>query len=97
MMTKWVFAAATAALAISFSAATAEAAGVFTLKSTTFADGKIMPKKVANSKANSPNNPNCVGDNVSPQLSWSNVPDGTKSFALLMFDPEGRAPGGVSH
>ncbi len=91
MMTKWVSAAATAALAISFSAATAEAAGVFTLKSTTFADGKIMPKKVANSTANI-NNPNCVGDNVSPQLSWRNVPDGTKSFALLMFDPEGRAP-----
>lgn len=96
MMTKWVFAAATAALAISFAAATAEAAEVFTLKSTTFADGKIMPKKVANSTANI-NNPNCVGDNISPQLSWSNVPDGTKSFALLMFDPEGRAPGGVSH
>ena len=23
--------------------------------------------------------------------------EGTKSFALLMFDPEGRPPGGVSH
>ena len=54
-----------------------------------------MPKKVANSTANIASNPNCVG--VSPQLSWSNVPDGTKSFALLMFDPEGRAPDGASH
>ena len=26
-----------------------------------------------------------------------NPPAGTKSFALLMFDPEGRPPGGVSH
>ena len=43
------------------------------------------------------NNPNCVGENVSPELHWSNVPDGTKSLVLLMFDPEGRAPFGVSH
>jgi phosphatidylethanolamine-binding protein (PEBP) family uncharacterized protein len=27
----------------------------------------------------------------------ANPPAGTKSFALLMFDPEGRPPGGVSH
>jgi Raf kinase inhibitor-like YbhB/YbcL family protein len=70
---------------------------IFSLTSTTFEDGKLMPKKVANSKANQPNNPNCVGDNVSPQFSWSNPPDGTKSFVLMMFDPEGRAPSGVSH
>jgi Raf kinase inhibitor-like YbhB/YbcL family protein len=56
-----------------------------------------MPKKVANSKTIMTTNPNCVGDNVSPELSWSNVPDGTKSLVLLMFDPEGRAPSGVSH
>jgi Raf kinase inhibitor-like YbhB/YbcL family protein len=77
-------------------AAPAANAEVFTLKSTTFEDGKIMPKKVANSKANS-TNPNCVGENVSPEFSWTGVPDGTKSFVLTMFDPEGRAPGGVSH
>jgi phosphatidylethanolamine-binding protein (PEBP) family uncharacterized protein len=51
-----------------------------------------MPKKVANSTANAPTNANCVGENISPQFSWSNVPDGTKSFAFLMIDPEGRAP-----
>ena len=72
----------------------ARAADVFTLSSTTFQDGKIMPKKVANNRAG---NANCVGENVSPQLSWTNVPDGTKSFVLLMNDPEGRAPSGVSH
>jgi Raf kinase inhibitor-like YbhB/YbcL family protein len=96
-----LFAVAAATMALTFAAnpmiGTAEAAGLFTLNSTTFADGKIMPKKVANSKANAPTNPNCVGDNVSPQFSWSNTPDGTKSFALLMIDPEGRAPGGVNH
>jgi hypothetical protein len=90
-----LIAVAAATMALGFAATAADAAGLFTLSSTTFSDGKIMPKKVANSKVNAPNNPNCVGDNVSPQFSWNNVPDGTKSFAFLMIDPEGRAPGGV--
>ena len=97
MIKKSMFAIATAALVVGFTAVAAEAADIFTLKSTTFADGKMMPKKVSNTKENSNNIPNCVGDNVSPQFSWSNVPDGTKSFAFLMIDPEGRAPGGVNH
>jgi Raf kinase inhibitor-like YbhB/YbcL family protein len=62
--------------------------------STTFKDGQMMPRKVANTN---PQNPNCVGENVSPQLSWSNAPEGTKSFALLMEDPEGRGGAGVHH
>jgi hypothetical protein len=90
-------AAAALLLAFGFAGTTANAAGVFTLQSTTFQDGKMMPKKVANSRANAPNNPNCVGDNVAPQLSWTNVPDGTKSFILLMTDPEGRGGAGVFH
>ena len=92
-----VLAAMIATLAFVLVVGAAKAADVFTLKSTTFADGKMMPLKVANSKANRPDSPNCVGDNVSPQFSWSNVPDGTKSFVLLMIDPEGRAPAGVNH
>ena len=40
--------AAAAALAFGFALTSANAAGLFTLSSTTFADGKIMPKKVAN-------------------------------------------------
>jgi Raf kinase inhibitor-like YbhB/YbcL family protein len=63
----------------------------------TFQDGRMMPKKVANSQANMATNANCVGDNVSPELHWTGVPEGTKSLVLLMFDPEGRAPSGVSH
>jgi Raf kinase inhibitor-like YbhB/YbcL family protein len=66
----------------------------FTVTSTTFKDGTMMPRKVANSLSN---NPNCVGQNVSPQLSWTGVPDGTKSFAILMEDPEGRGGAGVHH
>src|SRR5215467_534722 len=70
---------------------------VFELSSTTFKDGQMMPVKVANSRANDPRNPNCVGENVSPQLSWINPPPGTRSFAFLMIDPEGRGGGGVNH
>jgi Raf kinase inhibitor-like YbhB/YbcL family protein len=73
------------------------AADAFTLRSSTFEDGKMMPKYVANSAANSKDNPNCVGDNVSPEFSWSNVPAGTKSFVMLMTDPEGRGGAGVVH
>jgi Raf kinase inhibitor-like YbhB/YbcL family protein len=72
----------------------ASAADVFGLSSSTFKDGSMLPKKSAN---NTPNNPNCVGENVSPQLSWTGVPDGTKSFVLLMEDPEGRGGAGVHH
>jgi Raf kinase inhibitor-like YbhB/YbcL family protein len=72
----------------------ANAAGPFTLTSETFKDGTLMPRKVANKN---PQNPNCVGDNVSPQLSWSGAPEGTKSFALIMVDPEGRGGLGVHH
>jgi Raf kinase inhibitor-like YbhB/YbcL family protein len=92
-----LLAAAAATVALGFAGTAANAAGAFTLQSTTFKDGQMMPKKVANSQANAATNPNCVGDNVSPQLSWSNVPDGTKSFVLLMVDPEGRGGAGVNH
>jgi Raf kinase inhibitor-like YbhB/YbcL family protein len=70
------------------------AQGVFTLTSPGFKDGQRLAVKNA---GNNKSNPNCVGENVSPALSWSNPPAGTKSYALLVFDPEGRPPGGVSH
>ena len=83
--------------AMAIVAQVAHAADVFTLTSTTFKDGTMLPRKVANSMTNSPKNPNCVGENVSPQLSWTGVPEGTKSFAILMVDPEGRGGAGVNH
>jgi Raf kinase inhibitor-like YbhB/YbcL family protein len=92
-----LYAAAAATFALGFAATTANAAGIFTIQSKTFADGKMMPKKVANTQANGHGNPNCVGENVSPELHWSNVPDGTKSFVMLMSDPEGRGGALVSH
>ncbi len=39
----------------------------------------------------------CSGRNVSPALSWSNVPAGTKSFALLMYDPDAPTGSGWWH
>jgi Raf kinase inhibitor-like YbhB/YbcL family protein len=73
----------------------AQAADVLTLTSPAIQDnGTLATENACSDKQRSPN---CVGENISPPLAWSNVPDGTKSFALLLFDPEGRAPAGVSH
>ena len=65
MITKSVLVFGAGVFALSFATVTATAAELFALKSMTFADGKMMPKKVANSQANAPTNANCVGDNVS--------------------------------
>jgi Raf kinase inhibitor-like YbhB/YbcL family protein len=78
-----------------FAAPITRAEGVLTLTSPAIQDnGTLATKNACSDKQRSPN---CVGENISPPLSWSNPPDGTKSFALLLFDPEGRAPAGVSH
>jgi len=81
-------------LALAISAFNANAQAVFTITSSSFKDGTFLAKK--NAGANKAN-PNCVGDNVSPPLSWTNVPAGTTSFALLLIDPEGRGGLGVDH
>jgi Raf kinase inhibitor-like YbhB/YbcL family protein len=72
----------------------AQAAGVFKLTSPTFTDDAPLAKKNAGNRKDSPN---CIGQNVSPPLKWANPPDGTKSFALLLVDPEGRLGLGVVH
>ena len=53
----------------------------FSLTSQGFQDSGFIPAKYT-----------CDGKDVSPPLSWS-VPEGTKSLALIMDDPD--APGGV--
>jgi Raf kinase inhibitor-like YbhB/YbcL family protein len=47
------------------------------LTSTAFGEGKPIPAKYT-----------CDGADVSPPLKWSNVPNGTKSIALISDDPD---------
>jgi len=37
------------------------------------------------------------GDDVSPELSWKDAPQETKSFALIMHDPDAPRTGGFTH
>ncbi len=50
------------------------------IESLSFKNGELIPRKYT-----------CEGDDVSPQISWSGFPEKTKSFVLLMDDPD--APG----
>src|SRR5271165_4006198 len=80
--------------ALTLVAPAARAADVFTLKSTTFKDGQLLPQTVGDISARGPN---CEGENVSPQLSWSNAPDGTRSFVLVASDPDAGLGAGITH
>jgi Raf kinase inhibitor-like YbhB/YbcL family protein len=62
---------------------TATKTAVFTLSSTAFAEGGLIPTPYT---FNAP--PQCSGQNISVPLVWQGVPDGTNSFALIMDDPD---------
>lgn len=66
----------------------------FDITSSAVREGGLLKQKNA---GNAPSNKNCDGQNVSPPLHWSNAPANTKSYALIMFDPGGRAGAGVVH
>jgi hypothetical protein len=83
-----------AAAALLLTGGAAMAAEPFQLTSSAFADNAPLPAKYA---GNDKSNPNCVGENISPPLAWSNPPEGTKSYAIFMVDPEGRLGLGVVH
>ncbi|MDO4642191.1 MAG: YbhB/YbcL family Raf kinase inhibitor-like protein [Neisseria sp.] len=65
-------------------------------KQMTLASADIRPKakfkaaQVANSFG-------CSGQNISPELHWSNVPAGTKSFVVTMYDPDAPTGSGFWH
>ena len=47
------------------------------LTSDAFANGQSIPAKYT-----------CTGRNISPALAWNETPSGTRSFALIMDDPD---------
>lgn len=67
------------------------AALTFAVASATFkADGN-MPRSTVYGKSG------CTGPNRSPELHWHDAPAGTRSFAVIMHDPDAPAPGGWYH
>jgi Raf kinase inhibitor-like YbhB/YbcL family protein len=84
----------TAVTLAAYGARAAHAADVFTLESTTFKDGQLLPKPVGDIPARGAN---CKGENVSPQLSWSNAPEGTRSFVFVVSDPDAGLGAGITH
>lgn len=53
----------------------------FTLSSTAFAHGEAIPVRYT-----------CDGDDVSPPLAWSDLPEGTASLVLIVDDPDAPDP-----
>ena len=52
-----------------------------TLTSSDFTEGGAIPARFT-----------CEGDDTSPQLAWHGAPDGTRSFALIVDDPDAPDP-----
>jgi Raf kinase inhibitor-like YbhB/YbcL family protein len=66
----------------------------FTLSSPAFDDNAMLPLKYAGGVLCGSDS---RGGNVSPPLAWTSPPAGTKSFAVLMIDPDGRRGLGSVH
>jgi Raf kinase inhibitor-like YbhB/YbcL family protein len=64
-------------------------AQTFTLKSNDVG-GQATQKQFANSFG-------CHGENISPELSWTNAPAGTQSFAVTMYDKDAPTGSGFWH
>ena len=58
----------------------------FTLTSNDFKDGDVLPDTHVQAKGN-----------TSPHLAWSGAPEGTKSFAITVYDPDAPTGSGFWH
>jgi Raf kinase inhibitor-like YbhB/YbcL family protein len=63
----------------------------FTLTSTDVSDGKTLDKPQVSGIFGA------GGEDVSPQLSWSGAPEGTRSYAVTMYDPDAPTASGFWH
>lgn len=57
------------------------------LRSDSFEQGQPIPAEFAFGKPG-PDSPCILSDNRNPHLAWSEVPEGTRSFALICVDPD---------
>ncbi|MFJ3824192.1 YbhB/YbcL family Raf kinase inhibitor-like protein [Streptomyces nodosus] len=64
----------------------------FTVTSTTVRDGAAWPPEQHSGLFGVPG-----GEDVSPQLSWSGAPEGTKSYAVTVYDPDAPTGSGFWH
>src|SRR5271155_3589268 len=81
----------TVALAFAvFGAQAAHAAGMKLTSAEVSNGATIKNEQVFNSFG-------CTGDNISPSLSWSGAPAGTKSFAVSVYDPDAPTGSGFWH
>ena len=86
-----VFASLGLLAGVALCATTAQAAGgKFTLTSPDIKSGSMIADKYVF-------NQGCTGSNVSPALSWSGAPAGTKSFVLTVYDPDAPTGSGFWH
>ena len=78
-------------LAAAIIVATAAPTVAFEISSSSVSDGKWDQKYLADKIAG------CDGGNVSPALAWKDVPEGTKSLAMTLYDPDAPTGSGWWH